>query len=253
MRLAKLSCQKAQEYFQKSDMVILATGSIENHGTHNVLGVDTPIPDRLLELIEEKADVLIAPTMPYGACDSQAGYPGTISLGTEVLYQVLMKIVESLYAHGARKFVFLNGHGGNIPVLDRVGLDMYKKGALCAQLNWWLMAWDLDPAWKGGHGGAEETAAMLAVDPSLVDFTQLQEMELINDLGDELPTAGFKNIRYKGIEIPVSRPVTSFTQNGWIGPDHPKEATEKWGREMLQATADYIVDFLGAFQRVPLA
>ena len=35
--------------------------------------------------------------------------------------------------------------------------------AMLAEMNWWLMAWDLNPAWKGGHGGAEETAGVLAV------------------------------------------------------------------------------------------
>ncbi len=252
MRLAKMSCRQVAEYFMNDDTVILAIGSIENHGTHNVLGVDTLIPDRILELIEQKSDVLIAPTMPYGACDSLAAYPGTVTLGADVLYQVLLKICEGLYSHGARKFLFLNGHGGNISALDRVGLDMFAKGALCAQLNWWLMVWDINPAWKGGHGGAEETAAMLAVDKALVDMSKIEEMNLINDLTDELPTAGFKAVRYKGVEIPVSRPVHAFTQNGWIGPDHPREAAEQWGVEMLQATADYIVDFIGAFKKAPL-
>jgi creatinine amidohydrolase len=253
MRLAKSSCARVAEYFSKNDTVILAIGSIENHGSHNVLGVDTLIPDRILELIEEKSDILIAPTVPYGACDSLANFPGTISLGIDVLYAVITKITQSLYAHGARKFLFLNGHGGNIATLDRVGLDLLQQGALCAQLNWWLMVWDINPAWKGGHGGAEETAGMLAVDPSLVDFSKLEEMNLINDLGDELPTTGFKGVRYKGVEIPVSRTVDRFTKNGWIGPDHPKEATVQWGTEMLQATADYIVDFISAFKKAPIA
>ena len=250
MRLAKLSCKGVTEYFREKDTVILAIGSIENHGTHNVLGVDTIIPDYLLDMIEEKSNILIAPTVPYGACDSIADFPGTISLGYDVLYGVISKIVEGLCSHGAKKIIFLNGHGGNIPVLDRVSLECSKKGVLCAQLNWWLMVWDLNPAWKGGHGGGEETAAMLAIDPSLVDMGAIEEMNLINDLGDELPTTGFKGVTFKGVEIPVVRSVMSFTKNGWIGPDHPKEATAQWGSEMLRAVADYIVDFIEVFGRV---
>ena len=33
------------------------------------------------------------------------------------------QIFLSLYRHGARKFVFLNGHGGNIKMIERLGLD----------------------------------------------------------------------------------------------------------------------------------
>ena len=69
MRLANITWPRAQKYFEENDMVIVSIGSIECHGRHMPLGTDTLIPDRLLELIEEKSDVLIAPTIPYGACD----------------------------------------------------------------------------------------------------------------------------------------------------------------------------------------
>ena len=54
------------------------------------------------------------------------------------------------------------------------------------------------------------------------------------------------------VEIPVPRPVIDFTDNGWVGADHPKYATPEWGHAMLNACADFIADFLDAFRRVPL-
>ena len=84
MRLANLTWPKAQEYFEKNDMVLISIGSIECHGRHMPLGTDTLIPDFLLEKIEQKSDVLIAPTIPYGACQSLAPYPGTIDIDNEV-------------------------------------------------------------------------------------------------------------------------------------------------------------------------
>ena len=139
MRLANITWPRAQKYFEENDMVIVSIGSIECHGRHMPLGTDTLIPDRLLELIEEKSDVLIAPTIPYGACECLEPHPGTINLGTELLYNLLYKVVENLYNHGARKILVLNGHGGNIKTIERVGLDFEKKGALAVMLNWWLM------------------------------------------------------------------------------------------------------------------
>ena len=155
MRLANLTWPKAQDYFETNDMVLISIGSIECHGRHMPLGTDTLIPDFLLEKIEQKSDVLIAPTIPYGACQSLAPYPGTIDIDNEVLYQFCRQIFLSLYRHGARKFVFLNGHGGNMKMIERLGLEFEDKGCLVAMLNWWLMAWDMNPAWKGGHGGGE--------------------------------------------------------------------------------------------------
>ena len=62
------------------------------------LGTDTLIPDHLLEKIEKKSDVVIAPTIPYGACQSLADYPGTIDIDNEVLYLFCKQIFENLYA-----------------------------------------------------------------------------------------------------------------------------------------------------------
>jgi len=252
MRLANASWPQVQAYFEKSDMVLISIGSIECHGRHMPLGTDTIIPDHLLEKIEAKSDVLIAPTIPYGACQCLAPYPGTIDIDTDILYQFCKQIFENLYNHGARKFVFLNGHGGNIKMIERLGLDFEKKGCLVAMLNWWLMAWELNPAWKGGHGGGEETAAILGIDPSLVDKSEIKEGLKLYDLSDELKATGFRSVEFKGVNVEVLRSTPRVTDSGWIGPDHPSTATEEWGKEMLQATADYIVDFMEAFKKVEL-
>ena len=56
MRLTNLTWPKAQEYFEKNDMVLISIGSIECHGRHMPLGTDTLIPEHLLEKIEKKSD-----------------------------------------------------------------------------------------------------------------------------------------------------------------------------------------------------
>lgn len=253
MRLENITWPQAEAYFRENDTVLMGVGSIECHGRHMPLGTDTIIPNHLLERLEKRCGVLICPTLPYGATDTFAGFPGTVNLGEDVLYDVLTRITQSLYRHGARRFVMLNGHGGNTRTLWRVGMDLRARGALMAVLNWWLMAWDLNPQWKGGHGGGEETAAILGIDPALVDRSCMDEPLRLKDVSGELEATGFHSVRYKGVSVDIPRPAMAVTDNGWIGPDHPDTATEAWGREMLQATEDYIADFLGAFQRVKLS
>ncbi|MEA5096220.1 MAG: creatininase family protein [Sedimentibacter saalensis] len=252
MRLSNLTWPKAKKYFDENDMVIIAIGSIECHGRHLPLGTDTLIPDKILELIEEKSDVLIAPTIPYGACQSLEDYPGTINIDNEVLYQFLYSVIDNLYRHGARKFLILNGHGGNIKVIERIGLSFEKKGAMVVMLNWWLMAWDMNPKWKGGHGGGEETAGVMGVDPSLVDEEEIGGPLELKNISDNLVATGFRTIRFKGVEFEVLRNTPNVTENGWIGPDHPNTATVEWGKEMLQTTANYIVDLIEELKLVKL-
>lgn len=252
MRLARITWPKAEEYFEHDGTVLIGIGSIESHGRHMPLGTDTLIPDYLLDLIEKKTDVLIAPTIPYGATKSLNEYPGTVDIENDVLYRYLLCVMESLYRHGARKFLILNGHGGNAKPIEQAALAMDKKGCITAILNWWLMAWDMNPAWKGGHGGGEETAAIMGIDPNLVDRSEIKPGLKLNDISNTIKATGFYSVEYKGVTFNVPRQISKITDSGWIGPDHPETATEEWGCEMLQTCADYIADVANEFKKVKL-
>ncbi len=253
MRLANITGKKVEEYLKTRKTVVIPVGSIENHGKHMPLGTDTLIPDRIAELLEEKSDVMIAPTIPYGSTDSIYGCTGTVTIGTDGLILILSRVTESLYRYGFRKFVILNGHGGNSKAIESVGTELYKKGAWLANLNWWLMAGELRPEWKGGHGGAEETAGVMGVDPSLVDMDYIHEpMGLINDVAPNMPTTGWNTVNFKGATVNIPREYYHYSANGWYGTDEPHLATAEWGREMLQTMADYMADFIEEFEKIDL-
>lgn len=253
MRLANITGKKVEEYLKSRKAVLIPIGSIENHGMHMPLGTDTLIPDRIAELLEEKSGVMIAPTIPYGSADDIYGCPGTISIGLDGLEMILRKITDCLYRYGFRKFIILNGHGGNCKAIERVGMGLYKRGAWLANLNWWLMAGELHPEWKGGHGGAEETAGVMGVDPSLIDMDYINEpMHMIDDVSPDMPTTSWHSVKYKGATVVFPRESRNYFGNGWYGPDEPARATVEWGREMLQTMADYIADFVEDFEKIAL-
>ena len=258
MRIETSTWPAVKRYFDDgNDLVILAVGSTEEHGRHNPLGVDTIAPNFLLDLIEKQdPNVLIAPTIPYGACDDLLGYHGTLSIGYDLLYAIVKRLTDQLYDYGARRFVLLNGHGPNIKPLSQVAEELDRRGCRCAVMNWWLMAGEINPAWKGGHGAGEETSAMLAVDPALVDMSELEgpeaEMNIVNDVSETLPSDSWGSVVYKGVHVSIPRDAIRYASNGWIGPDHAKTASKEWGDAMMQGTADYIVDFLTEFRRCPL-
>ena len=119
------------------------------------------------------------------------------------------------------------------------------------------MAGQLNPDWAGGHGGGEETAGILAVDPNLLKTEYLHLPEGIrNDLGDSLPYGAWTGIVYKGVSVTVPREIKDITDNGWLvhsfRGDLPTRATEQMGREMLSAVADYIIDFAAEFEKTHL-
>lgn len=253
MRLERSTWPQVERYFSEHDMVMMLFGSTECHGRHNPMGTDIFEPLKISELVEAKMpDVLMTPIMPFGATNKLVGYPGTLSLGDRLLGEVVRTLTDQLYEYGARRFVFLNGHGPNIKPLSQVGEELDRRGCRCALMNWWLMAGEINPAWAGGHGAGEETSAMLAVDPSLVDLDEFGEMGLVNDVSDDLPTDGWSSVVYKGVHVGMPRDAVRYASNGWIGPDHVRGASKEWGDAMMDATAAYIVDFLGALRAAPL-
>lgn len=257
-RLEEMTWPQAEAYFQNNDEVLLVTGSIESHGRQNPLGTDLLIPKHITEMIQDRTDILLAPPMPYGCTQFLSDFPGTVDLGHDAYYMVMKQITESLRKHGARHFIVLNGHGGNNPVLDRVGLDLYREGCLMAEVNWWTFVWNLCPGrhgetpWHGGHGAAEETSAMMAVNEDLVDRKELETPSVLSDLSPDIKGSGFRTVRYKGVDISVSRPTRDVTDNGWVGEDDPKESSRAWGEEMLTAMADWLTDFIAAFKKAQL-
>ncbi|MBQ3425273.1 MAG: creatininase family protein [Clostridia bacterium] len=252
MYLANLTWPAAKKALSADPVVILPVGTAEQHGRHLPLGTDMLAPEAVCARIEARdPDVVILPAWSYGQCDSQTAFPGTISLGPELLYRVVLKIFTDLMAHGARRFIALNGHGPNCGPIERAALELSRRGAMLAELNWWRYVWNLNPGWRGGHAGGQETAAILAIDPALVDRDAFEPARM-RGISAEMPASGWDSVRYKGVDIPVPRLDGDVTDNGWLGPDPLETATAEWGREMLDAAADWAVAFIGAFRRVEL-
>ena len=257
MYLAEMNYLQVEDYLKRSDTILIPIGSLENHGKHMPLGTDTMIPDKIAQLINEKSDLIIAPTINYGATDDLVGFAGTVSLGVEGLISLLRTIVDQFYRYGFRHFMILNGHGGNNASIQAVGMHLYRKGAYLANLNWWLMAGQLNPDWAGGHGGGEETAGVMAVNPALIKTEYLNLPENIrNDVSEDLPSGAWTNVNFKGASVTIPREINEITDNGWLTHsfknDPPTKATKEWGDKMVQTVADYIVDFEKVFSKAEL-
>jgi creatinine amidohydrolase len=251
MRLEHLSWVEVKDYFESNNMILLPIGSIECHGKHMPLGTDYLIPQKIIDLLEPLTDILITPVIPYGCTESLSRFPGTISLGQDVLLSLLNRVIAEFVRHGARKVIVLNGHSGNGNTIEQAGLELRRQGGLLTMLNWWEMAEDFDPSLVAGHGGALETSAILGIDPKLVKTERIEEMNLVNPC-DELIASDFFEVRFQGVRVPLYRFTNEVTQSGWIGSDHPKFASEEQGQQILQRTAEWIAEFIKAFKKVPL-
>lgn len=252
MYLAHLNWREADVVLKKKDLVtLIVLGSTEQHGAVGLLGTDFIIPDYMARRIDERTEVLVTPTMPFGVAPHHTSFAGTIDIGADGLYCVVKGMFKNLMAHGARKFVILNGHGGNDPVLEKVALETFREGGLCAQINWWALAPVLNPKWVTGHGDAQEVAMIRAIDENLIKMDQLIPFKL-NHMSDNLINTYLNQVQFKNAGVKVTRDVRSTVSTGGFGGLDPSLGTVEWGREMGDAVIDYCVDFINEFRNVDL-
>lgn len=171
--LADLSSPETRDLLPAIDMVLIPVGAHEQHGPNIAVSTDTISADSLCRAAAAITgpNVAVAPAVPWGISWHHLKFPGTISLRPATLIALLEDIVGSLHAHGINRFLVVNGHGGNTAVLataveeikQATGVpfiaSIYGYGLIAEQAR------ELLPAAAIGHGGGDEAALVMAVEP----------------------------------------------------------------------------------------
>ena len=109
-----------EDYLRSDDRIVLPLGSTEQHA-YLSLGTDNILAERVAVEAAAPLGVPVLPFMPYGITPSFGAYPGSPSLRVETLLAVVRDLLDSLYRQGFRRFLIVNGHGGNTPVRAGAG------------------------------------------------------------------------------------------------------------------------------------
>ncbi len=155
MRIEDLKWMDVEAYLKQDDRLILVTGACEQHGYLSLL-CDVKIPLALADAASQKTGVLVAPPLNFGASPFFITYPGTLSLRLSTLLDAVEDLVRSAHRQGFRRFLFLNGHGGNNGVRLRLGELANQLDDLRLQWYSWWMAHSLEEialrhGFKPGH------------------------------------------------------------------------------------------------------
>jgi len=110
----ELNWMQLEEYLARDDRIILPLGSTEQHG-YLSLGTDNILAERVSVEAAEPLNVPVLPVLPYGLTPAFAAFPGSPSLRLETFAALLRDLLDSLCDQGFRRFLLVNGHGGNTP------------------------------------------------------------------------------------------------------------------------------------------
>ncbi len=170
-----------EELAKAKAVVIIPVGSTEQHGMHLPVNVDMnccySIAKRAAQSIDE-FPVLVLPPVWTGYSPHHMAYPGSITLKYHTFVEVITQVVASVHAHGFKKVIILNGHGGNSGILNSLRNKLaFEDGTPAATYTYWeipSVAEEmniLSQTDEGsiGHAGEMETSLQLYLQPELVD------------------------------------------------------------------------------------
>lgn len=163
-------------------IAVLPLGAHEQHGPHLPFDTDSLIAAgivaRLIDRMPAELPVTFLPVERIGYSIEHMEVAGSRTLTFSQAINRWLTIAESLYDIGIRKFVMLNAHGGNSPLMTVVATEARVRWNMLAVATSWTRfgqpdGW-MDPVDKGFdiHGGDIETSVMLALYPDKVDMTK---------------------------------------------------------------------------------
>ncbi|MEN5084514.1 creatininase family protein [Bosea sp. TWI1241] len=239
----ELTAEELRALAARDAVVVLPVASMEQHGPHLAVGVDTVLCGAVCRLAAERAgtEVVVAPTLWCGMAEHHMAFGGTFTFDIPTYRAVLLALLKSLERHGFHRVVIVNGHGGNIAALGAFLPDFARETGLAIRATTYFvlaqeaMAPFMDDQVSVLHACEVETAMMMAVAPDLVRPERLPEA--FGMLGADLaaltrPAVG----RY--------RPFREMTEAGVIG--DARRATPEKGRAFLDAAASSLAALLDA-------
>lgn len=233
-----LSFQEVAKALRASSILCLPMGSMEQHGPHLPLDTDTILAEaftaRIVARWSKDHDLWQLPAIPIGLSREHAWAPGTLSLSVTGITAYLRDLArEIVRAMPTRNLLIVNGHGGNRGILEALGWELHAEfGLNLAVLHLGAM---MSPAADASvpeiHAGLDETSAMLALAPKLVQRKRLRNLR---------PPPDGKGSRKLILDPAVSWPWSSddprIARLGVIG--DARQASEKHGKAIVKRVVE---------------
>ena len=221
------------------EVAVLPWGACEPHNLHLPYGTDFVTATKIGELVccrawEQGAKVTLLPAVPYGVDTNMMRFPLVINMNPSTQLAVLRDVVDSLAAHGIRKLVVLNGHGGND--FNAFQRELVRDDFFLALCNWWQVPDDVRTEIfdvLGDHADEMETSVGLHLFP-----------ELVAPL-DQADEAAVREMRFEAVRegwVKISRPWHLLTTDTGVG--DPRAGTAEKGKRFVEIAVDRISRFL---------
>lgn len=186
--LENLSYPEVEEYLKEKDIILVPTGSVEQHSPYGLIGTDFIASEAVARRVSEAMQILVAPTVKYGVSPHHMAFGGTVSLKPDTMIMLISDIIESLVAHGFRRIVFINGHGGNISSI-KIAMERLKARMIegCFEIISWYemekvrqLSTDLFTGQEGHHATPGEVSITRYLRAEAFETKPVHELQVKN-------------------------------------------------------------------------
>ncbi len=238
MQLKHLTWTDVADYLEKCKTIIVPLGSVEQHGPSLPLGTDMIAAEAMAIEVGRRVNRLVGPVLSPGvSLIPHMNFSGTVSFMPRTYTKMIREYLETLYQHGFRDFLLINGHGGNDGSIKNALIELrYRlEGLKFGLANWWNLP-DIAEKTQAvvGHGTGHACAI---------------EASLIWHIDEQLVKKDRFTKEYKDYPFQVSNDLAEkyLTQSGLINADQTK-ASKELGREIFEMAVENYLKLLQAME-----
>ncbi len=243
-------------------VVIIGIGSIEQHGPHLPLGMDSLYVRALIHEVARRTNsVCVHPCWP-GYSPHHMGFKGTITFREETLLSILTDTIDSLAQHGIKRFLLLNAHGGNTNIVN-LAVQLSKRtskvmvaaptGPSDTELAKRIAErqkryWDV-------HSGPTETSSALLLFPELVEMWRLEgwrpTLKMDPRLMEFMDPGRPDYELVSQVRAACTEPDTDdFTSSGVYGLNDPRTADVEEAGKRFEERVNFLSEFIRVWKTV---
>jgi creatinine amidohydrolase len=240
----KLRADELRDQARRDAIVILPIASLEQHGPHLPVEVDSLLGETVAartatKMLSTGQAVLVLPVLWTGLSEHHMCFGGTVTLDNATFTALVEGVVRSVLRHQFRRVVLLNAHGGNENALRSIVDDLMPKlGVPIVHLTYWYAAAVAIARILQTQGGLQhaceaETSMMMAVRPDLVATARIP-------LAKSNATPDLSEVAGAGVYM--WRSIGSRSASGVIG--NPEAASPEKGEALFDAISTVLADKL---------